>query len=276
MFTTYSDLTAALLAATSRTAGLATIRLWPDGTPPEPAVWPAATLSTPQLVSHVAGDLDRLVIVRFDLTLWRRDTDRQVNLLALGRLADGATDALLADPSQGGLAVAGPNGAATEVVRLGPGKVALPLASLRLQVNCWAIPPDGLTAAAADQRVRIDGADLLASGPQELVVGDWQRRRVDRTFCGLDGVVSIDLGATHRPIRLSGRLVANQRDALLGQIAAVSSLNASGNLHTHACGDGRSFANVRLDGIRWGRLLAAGANRPACVGYELTWSQLVE
>jgi hypothetical protein len=276
MFTTYSDLTAALLAAVSRTAGLATVRLWPDGTPPEPARWPAATLSPPQVISHAAEHLDRLAVVRFDLTLWRSDADRQANLIALGRLADGVTDAVLADPSQGGLAVVGPNGGATEVVSTGPGKTASPLASLRLHVNCWAIPPDGLTPPPADQRVLIDGADLLASGPVELVVGDWHRRRVDRTFCGLDGVVSIDLGATHRPIRLAGRLVTDDRDGLLDQVAAVSSLNASGGLHVLECGDGRAFGNARLDELRWGRLLTGSANRLACIGYEMTWSQLGE
>ena len=275
MVTTYSDLTAALLAATSRTAGLATVRLWPDATPPEPAQWPAATINPPQLISH-AEHLDRLAAARFDLTLWRRDADRQANLLALGRLADNVTDAILADPTQGGLAVIGPRGAATEVVREGPGKTAAPLASLRLQIHCWTIPADGLTPPPADQRVVIDGVDLLASGPQNLVVGDWQRRRVDRTFCGLDGVVSIDLGATRRPIRLSGRLVAEQRDGLLDQIAAVSALNTSWNLHTLTCGDGRTFSNVRLDEVAWGRLLAAGADGRACIGYDITWSQLGE
>jgi hypothetical protein len=258
----------------SATPGLAAARLAAEPEPPDSASLPAATLMLHDAAPPADDDLDRLARVRFELALWRRDPDRQANVLALARLADAVVDSLLADPSQGGLAVVGPHGAATQVLRLGPGKAASPLACLLLQVGCWVIPPDGLAPPPEDQQVLIDGESLLSGGPHWLTAGEWQRRRIERTFAGLNGAGCIDLGATTRPISLTGRLVADDVDGLLEQIAAVSGLNAGGSLHTVACGDGRSFANCRLDAVRWGRLLTAGTDRLACIGYRIELAQM--
>ncbi|MDD4889770.1 MAG: hypothetical protein PHU85_07540 [Phycisphaerae bacterium] len=272
MTTATLDLTQALLTAVAATPGLAAASLVDVPGEPDSARLPAAMLLPLECALPSQDDLDRLTRVRLELALWRRDPDRQANRLALARLADAVTDSLLADPSQGGLALAGPGGAATEVSHAGSRKSSPPLANLVLHVDCWVLPAGGRAPLPADQQVLIDSQSLVASGPHALAVGEPERRRLDRQFSGLDGRVAIDLGDSPRTLTLTGRLVASNRSTLLTKMAAIVALNTS-PLHTIAAPAG-TFADVRIDRIRWGRLLNAGASRAACIGYEIAMTQM--
>lgn len=274
MSTTIRDLTTAVLDALAATPGLASVRLAGGAAPPDAANLPAGSLVL--LDAAATDDIDRLVRVRFELTVWRRDADAQANALALTELAEAAADTLLAEPTLAGRAVPNPDGSAIQIVRLASGRAAPPLGCATLQIVCHSLADDGLAPAPPDQQVRIDDEPLLASGPHAITVGQFKRRRIDRTFAGIDGVVSIDLGAGGRAIAIAGRLVASDRDGLLDQMAALSALNASAGLHTLQVGDGRTFANVRLEHIRWGRLLLAGPDARSAVGYEMQLVQLAE
>ncbi len=273
MTTTTLDLTQALLTAVADTPGLATANLIDTAGEPDSARLPAATLMPLECALPSQDDLDRLTRVRLELALWRRDADRQSNMLALAGLADAVTDSLLADPSQGGLALAGPGGAATEVSHAGSRKSAPPLANLVLHIDCWVLPAGGRAPLPADQQVLIDGQSLVGSGPHALTVGEPERRRLDRQFSGLDGRVVIDLGDSPRTLTLTGRLVAANSDSLLEQIAAISVLNGGGGLHTIVAPAG-TFGEVRLDHVRWGRLLNAGASSDAMIGYEIVMTAM--
>ncbi len=269
-----TELTNALRDALAGAAGLAAVHLAAGPGPFESAQLPAATLTLADLRRGGGDDPDGLAQVRYELTLWRRDASGQANAAALHVLSDAAVAALLADPTQGGLAVPGPGGRATEILSVQPGRrQAPPLGSLDVQVACWIIPPDGLTPLPAGQQVELDGAALLASGPHTLTVGDWQRRRAERQFAGLDGTVSIDLGASHRSLTLAGRLVADSRAELLAQIQAVEDLNDA-LPHVLAGPDGRTFYNVRVGGIEWGRVFSPAADAVSCVGYRIELAQL--
>ncbi|MCG3180558.1 MAG: hypothetical protein BIFFINMI_02920 [Phycisphaerae bacterium] len=269
------QLTAALRAAAA-TGGLAAVHVTADARPPDAAPLPAATLNLSRWHRPAPGDfLDGLARAEFDLTIWRRDGSTAANAAGLAELADGVVAALLADPSQGGLALPGPGGAATEILAVAPGRdQAPPMGSMLVRAACWLLPPDGLTPQAQADRVTIDGESPLASGPHVLAVGGWRRRRVDRNFAGLDGTVSVELGASVRPMRLVGRLVGDGGADLLVQVADLESL-ARGTLHTLTAPDGRVFADVRVSEIEWGRVLTPAADgAAACVGYRMTLEQL--
>lgn len=272
MSTTLSDLTVAVLDTLAATPGLAAVRLANQSHPPDGIALPAGVLV--MLDATAQDDIDRLTRVRFELTLWRRDIDPQANVLALAELADAASDTLLAEPTLGGLAVPGASGAATEIARLAPARADPPLACLAMHVVCHVLAADALAPQPAEKLVLIDQQPVLASGPHMLTVGPFAKRRLDRTFAGLDGVVSIDLGATTRPITIAGRLVADTADDLLDQMAALAGLNSSADLLTLAVGDGRTFSNVRLEDIRWGRMLAPGGEQRSAIAYQMQLSQL--
>lgn len=272
--TALSDLSSALLAAVAGATGLASAHRASDAAPPDSARLPAATLRLRELSSQAGDELNRLARATFDLTLWRHDTDRQRNLVALERLADDVIDSVLFDPTQGGLAVAGPAGRATEVVIKGVGKADPPLACLALEVNCWVLPADELVPNPADQQVLIDDEAVFASGPHTLVVTDGQPQLLERRFGGLVGAIAIDLGPSSRTLTLTGRLIADDRDALLAQVAAVAALTPSACAHTVTAADGRSFLNVHVTSARWGRILSAGDESPACVGYQMQMTQM--
>ncbi len=272
MLTTMNELIESLRATLAGTAGLAGVQLADSPDAPDAAQLPAATFVPAGLDGRAGDPVDDLMRARFELTLWRRDASRSANAVALMALASAAIEALLADPTQGGLAVIGPNGLASELLEVRPARATPPLGGLTVRFACWQIPPQGLAALPADQRVLIGGADLLGSGPHALTVGDWARRRLDRRFAGLDGLLSIDLGAGGRPMTIRGRLVADSAASLMMRVAAIEALAEPGALHTVAAPDGRSFANVRMEDIRAGRVLSAAGK--SAVGYELSLLQL--
>lgn len=274
MTTQLPSLLTNLRNALAKTGGLAACHLSAEPGPFDTAPLPAGTLALHRVERD--GGVDGLMRAEFDLTLWRRDGSRPANAAALAALADAAIAALLADPTQGGLALPGPDGVATQVSVVAPGRhQSPPLGSLLVRFACRLMPADGLVPTPEVDRVTIDSKQPLASGPHVLTIGAWSRRRLDRTFAGLDGTVSIDLGATARPMTLTGRLVAPGREALLVSVAAVESLN-DGRPHTVAAPDGRALANVRIDDIEWGRVLSPAPASTSCIGYRIAMSQLGE
>jgi len=274
MTTTLTNLTSALADAIAQADGLAAVHLTAAAGPFDTAPLPAATLSLARLDRGSADDfLDGLWRVEFELAIWRRDGQPQANAAALQALADDAIDALLEDPTQGGLASPGSGGSPTEILRVSPGpQQGPPLGSILIRFACRVLPADGLTPLPEPERVQIDGSSPLASGPHRLVIHGEHRRRIDRAFAGLNGTVSIDLGSSGRTMTLAGRLVGISRADLLVQVADVESFN-DGLGHTLAAPDGRTFAGVRFDEIRWGRVLSPDADGVSAIGYQIDLSR---
>jgi len=108
---------------------------------------------------------------------------------------------------------------------------------------------------------------------QQLTVGSRRREVVERAVCGLDGVLSIDLGARTRQIIQKGVLRAQSSEALEEKITAVSAF-FDGNTHTLITQDGQQFDNMRVDGFKMEQEDYSG--RGVGVRFEISYTQLRE
>jgi hypothetical protein len=108
---------------------------------------------------------------------------------------------------------------------------------------------------------------------QELTVtaGSVSRAAVERACCGLDGVLSIDLGARGRLIRQTGLLRAPGRAAMRARVAAVTAF-LDGCTHTLRTLDGCTYPNLRMDAFRQLRERSSGPG--VVLEYEITYTQL--
>ena len=118
-------------------------------------------------------------------------------------------------------------------------------------------------------KATLDGISLLEQ--RELTVGSWRRDEVERAVAGLDGAVSIDLGMRSRELVQVGVLWAVS-EAKLKQRVDVITLLMDGNGHTLVTGDGRAFANVRIDSFETGSREYSG--RGVSCEFEIRYTQL--
>jgi hypothetical protein len=121
--------------------------------------------------------------------------------------------------------------------------------------------------------VRLDGQALFDEQELTITLGSPSRAALERTIAGLDGVLSIDLGARSRKIRQTGVLRAASRAALNARIDAVTAF-LDGRTHTLTTADGRTYDHLRVDSFQPLREHTGGPG-PA-VEYEIAYTQLGE
>jgi hypothetical protein len=120
-------------------------------------------------------------------------------------------------------------------------------------------------------RVTLDGQSLFDEQGLQIEIGSPSRACIERTVCGLDGTLSIDLGRRARQIRQTGVLRAPSRSALSARTDAVAAF-IDGGTHTLRTADGQEYANVRMDAFRRIRERVDGAGR--VIEYEVLYTQL--
>ena len=104
-----------------------------------------------------------------------------------------------------------------------------------------------------------------------ILVNSPSRASLERSVAGLEGALSIDLGARSRQIRQSGILRAAGRAALNTRIDTIAAF-LDGQTHTLTTADGRTYANLRMDSFRQTEEHTAGPG--IAVKYEIVYTQL--
>jgi hypothetical protein len=122
-------------------------------------------------------------------------------------------------------------------------------------------------------RVTLDGQAVFDEQELALTVGSAGRATLERSVAGLDGVLSIDLGARSRRIRQTGVLHAAGRTAMNARINAVAAF-LDGRTHTLTTADSRVYDNLRVDSFQTLRERTGGPG--IVVEYEITYTQLGE
>jgi len=122
-------------------------------------------------------------------------------------------------------------------------------------------------------RVTLDGQAVFDDQELALVVGSASRAALERSVAGLDGVLSIDLGARSRRLRQTGALHAAGRAALSARLDAITAF-LDGQTHTLTTAEGRTYCNVRMDSFQLLRERAGGPG--IVVEYEIAYTQLGE
>lgn len=120
-------------------------------------------------------------------------------------------------------------------------------------------------------RVTLDQQPLFDEQGLQLEVASPGRASIERAICGLDGILSIDLGERARQIRLKGIMRAPSRSAMLTRTAAITAF-IDGSTHTLRTDDGREYSSVRMDAFRQMRECLAGAG--IMVECEILFTQL--
>lgn len=117
----------------------------------------------------------------------------------------------------------------------------------------------------------LDGQALFDEQDLQIACDSIQRASIERSACGLDGMLSIDLGQRTRKIQQSGMLRAA---SAAGMNARANAINAflDGQTHTLATADGREYANLRMDTFKQSEAEVAGFG--LAVKYEIVYTQL--
>ena len=120
-------------------------------------------------------------------------------------------------------------------------------------------------------KVTLDGQALFDEQQLRLDVGTRSRASLERAVCGLDGVISIDLGARTREVRQTGTLHAPSRKAMRARIDSICAF-IDGGAHTLKAADGVEYHNVRMDTFKPIDERVGGAG--VVVEYAVTYTQL--
>ncbi len=119
--------------------------------------------------------------------------------------------------------------------------------------------------------VMLDGNALFDNQGLEIEVGSYSRARMERAVCGLDGVLSIDLGERTREIRQRGTLRASSRTAMQARVSSIAAA-IDGTTHTLRTADGQEYPNIRMDRFS---LISEHPSGPGIVTeYEIVYTQL--
>lgn len=97
--------------------------------------------------------------------------------------------------------------------------------------------------------VTLDGQAVFDEQELTIAVGSPSRASLEKTVAGLDGVLSIDLGARSRRMRQTGVLRAVSRIALNARLDAIAAF-LDGQTHTLMTADGRTYDNLRMDSFQ--------------------------
>jgi hypothetical protein len=121
--------------------------------------------------------------------------------------------------------------------------------------------------------VRLDGQAVFDEQELMITTGSPSRASLERGIAGLDGVLSIDLGARSRRIRQTGVLRTASRAAMNARIDAITAF-LDGQTHMLMTADGRVYGNLRVDSFQALREHAGGPG--IVVEYEIAYTQLGE
>ena len=119
--------------------------------------------------------------------------------------------------------------------------------------------------------ILFDGKALFGDGADVIEPQSWRRETLDRSFGGLDGVLSVDLGQRGRVLKQRGSLVAGSVGGLDSVIRDISDY-IDGQSYVLSDQNGISYANVRMDRFALLEPIAA-ANQVRCE-YEIIYTQL--
>jgi len=119
--------------------------------------------------------------------------------------------------------------------------------------------------------VTLDANALFDGQGLQIEVGSYNRARIERAICGLDGVLSIDLGERTREIRQRGTLRAPSRAAMQARIDSISAFIDDGT-HTLRSADGQEYRNIRVDSFKQIDECTSGPG--IVVEYEIVYMQL--
>lgn len=117
----------------------------------------------------------------------------------------------------------------------------------------------------------LDGQVLFDEQQLEIEVDSKHRAMKERAVAGLDGVLSIDLGARGRKIRQKGRLLAASWKQMEQRLADISAF-IDGKGHTLKTSRSEEFCNVRMDAFKVTERSESGGGVVA--GYEIEYVQL--
>ncbi len=120
-------------------------------------------------------------------------------------------------------------------------------------------------------RTTLDGQAVFDEQELTILADSPCRASLERSVAGLEGVLSIDLGARSRRIRQTGTLCAPGRAALNTRMDAIA-VFLDGQTHTLTTTDGRTYVNLRMDNFRQIEEHATGPG--IVVEYEIIYTQL--
>ena len=121
-------------------------------------------------------------------------------------------------------------------------------------------------------RATLDGHDIFAGVDFKIEVGALRRDRIEKSVCGLDGVVSIDLGNRGRVIKQKGILNAVSHKDMQRKIDAIN-VFIDGCSHSLVTDRGEVFDNLRMDSFKVCGERVSGCE--VCCDYEIVYNQLV-
>jgi hypothetical protein len=119
--------------------------------------------------------------------------------------------------------------------------------------------------------VMLDGQAIFDEQGLMIAVGSPCRACVERGVCGLDGTLSIDLGARGRRIRQTGVLRAASRAAMNARVGTVAAF-IDGATHALTAADGRIYNNLRMDSFT--QISERTSGPGLLVEYEIVYTQL--
>ncbi len=119
--------------------------------------------------------------------------------------------------------------------------------------------------------ITLDGQAIFDEQGLTISVGSPSRASLERAVAGLDGTLSIDLGARSRQVRQTGALRAPSRAAMHTRVQAIAAF-IDGQTHTLTTADGQVLDNLRMDSIK---KVAEYPGGPGVVAdYEIVYTQL--
>lgn len=119
--------------------------------------------------------------------------------------------------------------------------------------------------------VTLDGQVLFDEQNLQIEVGSRTRCSLERRVCGLNGMLSIDLGRKARKVRQTGTLRAPSAGALRLRIDTIAGF-IDGDTHTLVTSDGQRHANLRMDSFK--ELGKSSGGPGLVVEYEIVYTQL--
>ncbi len=120
-------------------------------------------------------------------------------------------------------------------------------------------------------RTTLDGQAVFDEQELTISADSPSRASLERSVAGLEGVLSIDLGARSRRVRQTGTLRAAGQAALSTRIDAVA-VFLDGQTHTLTTAVGRTYTKLRMDSFRQMDERADGIG--IVVEYEIIYTQL--
>lgn len=119
--------------------------------------------------------------------------------------------------------------------------------------------------------VTLDGQNLFDK-QCEIELSSPCRDSIEKKVAGLNGILSIDLGARGRTIKQKGVLRAKSGAELTARLDAISAF-IDGDTHTLLSQTGRQFDNLRMDVFKVSEQHTSGTSVE--VDYEIAYTELV-